>query len=368
MRGISWGGINTLQIAARRPPALRAIMPMGCLDDRYTDDAHYIGGALGNTNLQWGLSFKLVMAAPPDPAIVGEPWEAMWQARLAATPSIAATWLGHQRYDAYWKRGSIREDWGAIDVPTYIVAGRRDTYANPVGRLLEHLRCPKKALIGPWGHTYPYLARPRGLDWAHEELRWWTQWLVGAETGIMDEPLFRAFMPGTAASEPGSDGRWIAEAHWPPTLASRTLYLGDGLLGGAPQPPASVEIDGRRIVGLTKPEWLNRPPLEQSFDDARSLTFNSAALEEAIDILGAATLRLRLSADRPIAQVAARLTEAHPDGRSELVTSGLLNLTHRNGHERPEPLVPGESYDVELRLAAVAHRFKPGSRIRLAIS
>ena len=44
MRGISWGGINALQIAAMRPPELKAIMPMGCVVDRYTDDAHYMGG------------------------------------------------------------------------------------------------------------------------------------------------------------------------------------------------------------------------------------------------------------------------------------------------------------------------------------
>ena len=82
MRGISWGGINTLQIAARAPAALKAIMPMCCTDTRYTDDAHYIGGALGLTDLQWGVQFKAVMALPPDPAIVGEAWRAEWRKRL----------------------------------------------------------------------------------------------------------------------------------------------------------------------------------------------------------------------------------------------------------------------------------------------
>jgi uncharacterized protein len=368
MRGISWGGINSLQIAARRPPALKAIMPLACMDDRYTDDAHYIGGALGNTNLQWGLSFKLVMAAPPDPAIVGDAWEAMWRARLAATPSIVETWLSHQRYDAYWKRGSIREDWGAIAVPTYLVAGWRDTYAGAIARLFERLSVPKKALIGPWGHTYPYLAQPRGLDWAHEELRWWTHWLTGVETGIMDEPMFCAFMPDTGASEAGVEGRWIAEPRWPPATQPLTLHLGERGLSEALQAPSSATIDGARIVGLTKPEWLNRPPLEQSFDDARSLTFDTAPLDDAQEILGVPAVRLRLSADQPIAHIAARLTEVHPDNRSELVTWGVLNLTHRRSHETPKPLNPGEAFDVELSLAAVAHRFKPGSRIRLALS
>jgi len=100
MRGISWGGINTLQIAALAPPQLKAIMPMCCTDTRYTDDAHYIGGALGLTDLQWGVQFKAVMAMPPDPAVVGEDWREQWRQRLDASPAILEKWLSHQRDDA----------------------------------------------------------------------------------------------------------------------------------------------------------------------------------------------------------------------------------------------------------------------------
>ena len=75
-------------------------MPMCCTDTRYTDDAHYIGGALGLTNLQWGASFKGVMVMPPDPAIVGEHWREMWMERLNATPNILHNWISHQRNDS----------------------------------------------------------------------------------------------------------------------------------------------------------------------------------------------------------------------------------------------------------------------------
>ncbi len=371
MRGLSWGGINTLQIAARKPPALKAIMPMGCLDDRYTDDAHYIGGALGHTNFQWGIGFKVVMAGPPDPAVVGQAWEAMWRARLEATPPILKTWLEHQTYDDYWRRGSIREDWAAIQVPTYIVAGWQDTYANPVGRLLANLRCPRKALIGPWGHTYPWAAQPHGLDWAHEEVRWWEHWLKGAPTGIMDEPMLRAFMPNRAASAVTPTeipGRWIAEAAWPPRTAERVLYLTDGALSDQAGPPETVGYLGNRVVGLTKPEWLDRPPIEQSPDDARSLVFRTPELTKDLEILGAPVLKLRLSADRPVATLAARLVELTAEGESWLVSYGLLNLTHRQSHAEPEPLVPGDAFDVEIPLAATAHRFSAGNRIGLALS
>ena len=35
MMGKSWGGFNSLQVAARRPPALKAIITVGFTDDRY---------------------------------------------------------------------------------------------------------------------------------------------------------------------------------------------------------------------------------------------------------------------------------------------------------------------------------------------
>jgi pimeloyl-ACP methyl ester carboxylesterase len=114
MRGISWGGINALQVAALQPPELKAIMPMACILNRYTDDAHYMGGAYGEQNMGWGTSFKGHMAAPPDPKVVGERWEALWRQRLEATPAIMKVWSSHQRYDEYWKRGSPALDYDAI--------------------------------------------------------------------------------------------------------------------------------------------------------------------------------------------------------------------------------------------------------------
>ncbi|HEY5008086.1 MAG TPA: CocE/NonD family hydrolase C-terminal non-catalytic domain-containing protein, partial [Caulobacteraceae bacterium] len=87
-----------------------------------------------------------------------------------------------------------------------------------------------------------------------------------------------------------------------------------------------------------------------------------------LEILGGPVLRLRLSADRPVAKLAARLVEITAEGESWLVGAGLLNLTHRRSHAEPEPLVPGEAFDVEVQLAAIAHRFRAGSRIGLALS
>jgi uncharacterized protein len=378
MRGISWGGINTLQIAALAPTELKAIMPMCCTDTRFTDDAHYIGGALGLTDLQWGLSFKSVMALPPDPAIVGNRWREMWQQRLNATPNILETWLSHQKNDSYWQRGSVSGDYARIKCPIYIVDGWVDTYVNTVMRVLANVKSPRKALIGPWAHNTPQSASPGpGLDWAYEEVRWWKQWLAGEPTGIMDEPVLRVYMPYRTASETyprETPGRWIAEAGWPCAhIKSHTWFLNDGRLSAAASGSHNnARYVANRVVGLQKPEWLPFPPEgmpgEQTPDDRNSLVFDSEPLNADVEILGHPLANIRVAADRRVAKLALRLCEVTPDGKSWLVTYGLLNLTHRNGHQQLAPLTPGQAYDVKIELSLIAHRFKRGNRIRLAVS
>jgi uncharacterized protein len=378
MRGISWGGINTLQIAAMAPPELKAIMPMGCCDIRFTDDAHYIGGALGLTNFQWGVQFKSVMSAPPDPEIAGPQWEQMWRRRVDATPAILAQWVSHQRYDAYWQRGSIAVDYKNIKCPVYVVDGWIDTYSNVVGRLLEHLTVPRKGLIGAWGHNYPDAVNPGpGLDWAYEEVRWWQQWLLGVDTGIMAEPMLRAYLPDTTPWEvypKDVPGRWVAESVWPsPRLVPTVWYLNpEGKLSLKTAKPESVHYLADKIVGLDKLQWLPFPPSglpsEQSQDDSNSLVFNSAPLQSDFEILGYPIAKIRVASNVPIAKLAVRMTDVNPDNKSWLVTYGLLNLTHRASHEHPSALNPGEFYDVEVKMFMVGHHFKRGHRIRIAIS
>ncbi len=330
MRGISWGGINTLQIAALEPPELKAIMPMCCTDTRYTDDAHYIGGALGLTDLQWGVQFKAVMAMPPDPAIAGESWRHQWQQRLEAAPPILEKWLSHQRDDAFWRRGSVSTDYRRIKCPIYIVDGWVDTYVNSVTRLLAH----------------------------------------------MDEPMMRAYMPYRTASEGypmDTPGRWVAENAWPsPHIRPRTWYLDERGLAPKAGTHSEVKYVGDQIVGLDKPEWLPFPPeglpTEQSSDDRKSLLFDSGPLGADIEILGHPIARIRVAADQPVAKLALRLCEVTPAGESWLVTYGLLNLTHRHGNAEPVALTPDQAYDVTIELSLIAHRFKAGNRIRLAVS
>jgi len=167
-------------------------------------------------------------------------------------------------------------------------------------------------------------------------------------------------------------GRWVAESVWPsPRTESSNLYFdAANRLSPRPKSREHVQYVGNKIVGLTKPQWVYGRPteFEQSPDDHNSLVFDSAPLEHDLEILGYPTAKIRVSADVPIAQIAVRLTEVTPEGKSWLVTYNVLNLTRHTSMEQPAALKPGEFYDVELPLYLIAHRFKRGNRIRAALS
>jgi hypothetical protein len=99
-----------------------------------------------------------------------------------------------------------------------------------------------------------------------------------------------------------------------------------------------------------------------------ALVFETAPLEEDVEILGAPLVELELCADKPVAMAAIRLSDVFPDGRATRVTYGLLNLTHRDGSEAPEPLALGERYRVRVRLNDIAQWFPVGHRMRISIS
>jgi putative CocE/NonD family hydrolase len=379
MRGISWGGFAALQVAAMAPPALKAIMPHCATDNRYTDDAHYIGGALGLTNFGWGTSFKNVLVAPPDPAIVGDDrWREMWKQRLEAAPPILTEWLRHQRFDDFWKHGSVQVDYSRIKCAVYAVGGQIDSYRDFIPRLLAGLTSPRKGLMGPWGHTYPQNANPGpGLEWVAEEVRWWSHWLKGEQTGITQEPMLRAYMESQTASEVWPQdvpGRWVAEQAWPsPRIQTTRLFLNADGLGESARGETVRLCRSQETVGLAKRAWLpsnmrqDLPP-DQTTDDRRSVTFDSVPLTDDMEILGNPNARIRVASDQPVAKIVIRINEVTPDGKSWSVTYGLLNLTHRDGHERPAPLAPGQRYDVDVSCYFTAHRFRKGNRIRVAIT
>lgn len=387
MTGISWGGFNSLQLAARRPAALKAIITMCASDDRYSDDVHYRGGSvLALDMLQWAVSMLTWNALPPDPAVVGEAWRDEWRRRLELTPAFIEPWLSHQRRDDYWRHGSVCEQYDSIEIPVYAVGGWADGYVDAVLRLLAGLPGPRRGLIGPWSHAYPNHSVPGPeIGFLAEAVRWWDRWLRDIPNGIDEEPMLVCYLQDY--TEPASrheswPGRFVTEESWPPPEGLehrlRRFYLvagraGEGTLEQESSGARLVSHRGRQSAGLdagvlTADGGFGDWPGDQREEDGASLSFTSPPLTAELDLVGNAAVTLELSSDREVANVVVRLCDVTPEGESLLVTRGMLNLTHRNGHDQVERLTAGEPVVVAVPLKAIAHRFPAGHHLRVAVS
>ena len=380
MMGISWGGFNGLQVAALRPPALKAVITLCSTDDRYADDIHYKGGCLLNENLGWAATMLSYSSRPPDPALAGGRWRDMW---LENSPLLAEAWLEHQNRDAYWKHGSVCEAFSAIEAAVLAVGGWGDAYSNAIPRLLNGLTSPARGIIGPWAHKYPHFAVPGPkTGFLQETLRWWDRWLKGENTGVEGDPLCRTYVMDSvppATSYDARPGRWIARNGWPGSgIEIETFHLnagspGCGRIDAAATPEAELAVPSSQDTGLGGGEycviWLGPEfPGDQNRDDENSIAFQTEQLEADVMIVGAPAVTPELSSDRPAANIAVRLNDVHPDGQAARITYHTLNLCHRESHERPEPLAPGERYRVRVKLDDAGYTVPAGNRLRLSVS
>lgn len=395
MWGISYGGFTAIQVAALRPPHLRAIVPIMATDDRYRDDVHYRGGCLTvSEQSQYAVSQVAMNAMPPDPTFRGPAWRTEWRARLEATPPWTLEWLRHQTDGPYYRQGSLAPDYGRIEVPILQYAGWHDSYVDPAFRIQE--RCtasPERLLVsGPWGHGLPDSAEPGPtLGWMPEMLAFFDRHLRGVESAAPAlAPAVRWFhrrWSPPAAFPAALDGEWLGTDAYPvPGTESVTWRFAGGAGPGvgclvAVGPPVADDAEPGTDQVLHRPTLGTAGPLSWGAggapnglardlrpDEALSLTYTTDPLAEPLDALGFAEAILHLSADAEIATVVVRLTDVAPDGTSAQVSSGILNLTHRRSDVSPEPLVPGRVEEVHVPLRALGYRWLAGHRIRVSVA
>ncbi|HEY0520661.1 MAG TPA: CocE/NonD family hydrolase [Ilumatobacteraceae bacterium] len=363
MFGYSYSGFNSLQLACERPPGLGAICAIYATDDRYTDDVHYMGGALRAIDLVDYCHYMVPMnALPPVPAVWGDGWRDEWSARIAEHEPWLLLWMEHQLDDAYWRHGSVRPDYERIACPTMIVAGWADGYRNNTFRTFERLQCETELLIGPWSHMSPSASLPGPhIDLVPEMISFFGRSL--RDDVAEARPPIRVFVRHATKPEPDReliDGEWRYETEWPPArLTELTLH------------------DGRRRSLVTRADtgsaaWNScagalpwGQPIDQRSDDAWSLS-TDWPVAAATEILGHVVVKGTVTSDHEVAYLSVKLNDVWPDGTSALVARGLLNLTHRV--DPPQPLVPGEPYDVEVEMEATSWVFPVGHSIRLSVA
>ena len=377
MIGISWGGFNGLQVAARRPAALGAVISLCSTDDRYADDIHCMGGCMLTDKLGWGAVAFSIANTPPDPAIVGDRWREMWLERLENNGLWMLDWFRHQRRDAFYAHGSICENYADIEVPVYMVGGWADGYTNAIFRTLEHLPGPRKGLVGPWAHKYPHFAKPGPrIGFLQECLRWWDQHLKGIDTGIMDEPMLRAWVQDPSAPATFREsraGKWVVEPGWQGT-AMETLSLYPGASGLAfTRDEGTISLNSPQNAGWTAGSWcgygmVSDGPTDQNGEAGLMMSFESDPLEEDIELLGFPVLRAEVTSDTSQANLVAVLSAVDHEGRATLVSYGVLNLTHRESHASPEPMPVGVPQSATVQLNACGQRIARGQRVRLSLA
>ncbi len=357
MRGLSWGGFAALQVSARRPPALAAVVAACATDDRYVDDVHYMGGCVLGYDMQlWATWAHLFFVAPLDPDVVGETWRARWIERLESIEPVIATWLSHQRRDDYWLHGSVGVDPHAIDVPVLMVGGWEDGYRDAILRFLGARPERTWAIVGPWGHGWPHRMLPGPtIDWLPREVRWWRHWLSGDDNGTEADAAVEVFVQDARLPDQQllrRSGTWVS-------FGAAELEQARLVLEG-PESTELLVVRRLAMQGMHAPVWCPDGDaadfaLDQRFEDAAAATIEWKAPDD-IPVLGRVVARLRLHVDEADAQIAARLCDVAPDGASTLVAMGALNLAG------------SQSEDVVVAMRGTAYVIPRGHTLRLSIS
>ena len=320
MWGVSWGGFNSLQMAARQPPALKAIVAMHATEDLFQDDIHYIDGLFHYDEYELSMDMGTALTRAPDYPTD----EASLAARFDREP-WSLLYKRHQRDGPFWRRASQSPPYDRLRTPALLISGWLDGYRDSTPRLLQHLRTPVKAIVGPWNHDHPDTSEPGPrIDWRREALRWWDRWLKGRRNGA-DGPRLAAF---------------IRQWHPPDPLCARSPVSGGRRRPGRRRGCASVRCTCSRTG-----RWRRRPPAphahhlryvpsagaaggfwwgellpDQRPADAFSLVYDTPPLEADLEIFGLPRAHLQAAADAPLAHWFVRLSDVAPDGQVTQVT------------------------------------------------
>lgn len=368
MYGISWSAFNALMTAHRKPPALKAIIAAHGSTDLFYNDVHYIDGALHIDSYAHQIDTDNSMPQSPDYRID----EAYFQNRFDKEPWLF-TWLRQQKDGDFWRKESIKFK-TPLEVPAYLIGGLLDGYRDFVMEVSQSTKAPFIAEIGPWNHAWPEYGEPGpNYEWRQRALRWWDYWLKDIDNGILDEPRWTVFMRTghpPATDLPTVPGNWHCDKQGPNSSTPHRLYpQATQQLGMTPATQESVQsLAYRAGAGMAAGGWWGEQTGDMAADDAHSLVYDSAPLTEAMDIMGMPKVLLRVAADAPFYQWSVRLEDVAPDGKVSLVSGAIINPSQRNSRLEPEALTPGVPVTLTTAIHFTTWRFKPGHRIRLAVS
>jgi len=367
MMGISWSGFNSLQMAMRHPPELKAILAVDATAELFHDDVHYMDGMAHIDEFELNMDMAPGMTGAPDytldEKILGPRFDA---------PPWSLLYLKHQHDGPFW-RSPVRP-LSEIKIPSFLIGGLQDGYRDSIPDMLTQTKAPIKAIVGPWNHTFPHDADygPR-IEWREDAVRWWDYWLKGRDTGALQDPRLVIYMQHWHPPDPTLEnvpGEWRREDTWPPPEAtSATLFLQDNhTLAASPAQKTTHQLKYVPSIGVEAGFWWGELLSDVRPVDAFSLVYDSAPLPEDLAILGRPHASLQAAATTPLADWFARLSDVAPDGSVTQITGAGLNGAQRDSMSEPRDLEPGKVYSLEIEMHLTSWVFPKGHRIRLAIS
>jgi predicted acyl esterase len=367
MFGISWGGFNSLQMAMRHPPELKTIIAVAATEELFHDDIHYIDGMMHVDEFELNMDMAPGITGAPDYTLD----EKVLGPRFDAPP-WSLLYLKHQRDGEFW-RSPVRP-LKEIKIPCFLIGGLADGYRDSIPRMLEQVKTPVRALIGPWNHSFPNDADfgPR-IEWREDAVRWWDYWLKGRNTGVLDDPRLVIYLRHWFPPNPNLEtvpGEWRAESAWPPRdQKNATLYAQpDHTLSGKTSSNDVHLLKYVPSIGVEAGFWWGELLADQRPVDAFSLIYDSAPLDRDTAIIGRPHANLPVAADAPLADWFARLSDVAPDGSVTQITGAGMNGTQRESMTDPKPLEPGKIYSLDIEMHLTTWVFPKGHRIRLSIS
>jgi hypothetical protein len=366
MLGISWGGFSAIQIALRKPPALKAILAAAATEELFKEDVHYMDGVFHVDEFELTMDLDQGRTGAPDFNLD----EAAIGPRMDSTP-WSLNYMRHQRDGKFWRAPLRPID--ELTVPAFLIGGLQDGYRDSIPRMLERVKAPLKAWIGPWNHGYPNGADYGPLyEWRDQAVRWFDYWLKGRDTGVRQDPrvvIYQQHWRPPGSQSQNVPGEWRAES-WPPAgLVPTTLYLQpDHHLAAVNEATGSDQLRYVPSTGVEAGFWWGELLTDQRPVDAFSLTYDSPALDEPLAILGLPRVTMQVSSDAPLADWFVRLSDVSPDGQVTFVTGAGINGAQRNSMAEPVDLSPGKVYALSWDLHLASWVFPIGHRLRISIS
>ena len=397
MIGGSYVGIVQWKLALLNNPHLKAIFPVVSGNDDYRDRFYSRGGALklGSRLLWMNGNLKAPRATPPDFATYVRTLP-LRVADVAATGQISKLYyqlaMEHPAFDAFWKEHSVREHLDRMKIPVYSIGGWYDNFAEGDLESFSKLRKAGKmayTAIGPWPHNMstPFedvdFGAASKFPVSRVQLDWFNHWMKtpNQKKVFPDAPL-KIFVMGR--------NQWREEQEWPLRRAKLTpFYLsskkganslsGDGKLtlrrplidhkDYFDYDPANPVPTAGGAVCCT-PQIFPWGPKDQGSVERRKdvLVYTSDVMVRDVEVTGPVRVVLFAATSAVDTDFTAKLVDVGADGKSRILSDGILRLRYRKSLEKAELAKPGEVYKLEIEAGVTSNVFLKGHRIRLEIS